>query len=231
MCPHSRVRNTRRTSRRFERNEKPGLLREPGSNDKEDFAQTPTGARPRLRLQLREDSARTSPSTLTEGNSIRTPARAGLQAPLRQVASHLSPPDTPVRLRSIGLAPLAGRSNSHSTAPLPATDSTRLHHSLAGHNNGHDPALLPATDSTRLHHSLAGHNNGHDPAPLPAADSVQLHHLLTGRSNGRNTAPLSATDPVTILAIFNQYKVDPKLYSIIFGESLLNDAVSIVMYE
>jgi hypothetical protein len=42
---------------------------------------------------------------------------------------------------------------------------------------------------------------------------------------------LAATDPVTILAIFNQYKVDPKLYSVIFGESLLNDAVSIVMYE
>ncbi|KLO18674.1 sodium/hydrogen exchanger [Schizopora paradoxa] len=42
---------------------------------------------------------------------------------------------------------------------------------------------------------------------------------------------LSATDPVTILAIFHQYKVDPKLYNIIFGESLLNDAVSIVMYE
>lgn len=42
---------------------------------------------------------------------------------------------------------------------------------------------------------------------------------------------LSATDPVTILAIFNQYKVDPKLYTVIFGESLLNDAVSIVLYE
>ena len=42
---------------------------------------------------------------------------------------------------------------------------------------------------------------------------------------------LSATDPVTILSIFNQYKVDPKLYTVIFGESLLNDAVSIVMYE
>ncbi|KAF8574538.1 sodium/hydrogen exchanger [Ramaria rubella] len=42
---------------------------------------------------------------------------------------------------------------------------------------------------------------------------------------------LSATDPVTILAIFNQYKVDPKLYSVIFGESILNDAVSIVMYD
>ncbi|QRV99461.1 Sodium/hydrogen exchanger family [Ceratobasidium sp. AG-Ba] len=42
---------------------------------------------------------------------------------------------------------------------------------------------------------------------------------------------LSATDPVTILAIFNQQKVDPKLYSVIFGESILNDAVSIVMYD
>ncbi|PWN35818.1 sodium/hydrogen exchanger [Meira miltonrushii] len=42
---------------------------------------------------------------------------------------------------------------------------------------------------------------------------------------------LSATDPVTILAIFNTYKVDPQLYSIIFGESLLNDAVSIVMFD
>lgn len=42
---------------------------------------------------------------------------------------------------------------------------------------------------------------------------------------------LSATDPVTILAIFNTYKVDPKLYSIIFGESILNDAVSIVMFD
>lgn len=44
-------------------------------------------------------------------------------------------------------------------------------------------------------------------------------------------ATLSATDPVTILAIFNAYKVDPKLYTIIFGESMLNDAVSIVIFE
>lgn len=44
-------------------------------------------------------------------------------------------------------------------------------------------------------------------------------------------ATLSATDPVTILAIFNTYKVDPKLYTIIFGESILNDAVAIVIFE
>ncbi|KAK6866158.1 Sodium/hydrogen exchanger [Apiospora arundinis] len=44
-------------------------------------------------------------------------------------------------------------------------------------------------------------------------------------------ATLSATDPVTILAIFNSYKVDPKLYTIIFGESILNDAIAIVIFE
>ncbi|KAH8169743.1 sodium/hydrogen exchanger family protein [Sarocladium implicatum] len=44
-------------------------------------------------------------------------------------------------------------------------------------------------------------------------------------------ATLSATDPVTIIAIFNTYKVDPKLYTIIFGESILNDAIAIVIFE
>jgi sodium/hydrogen exchanger-like protein 6/7 len=42
---------------------------------------------------------------------------------------------------------------------------------------------------------------------------------------------LSATDSVTVLTIFQTFKVDPNLYSIIFGESIMNDAVSIVIYE
>ena len=41
---------------------------------------------------------------------------------------------------------------------------------------------------------------------------------------------LSSTDPVTILSLFQQLKVDPKLYTIIFGESLLNDSVAIVLF-
>ncbi|ETN40694.1 sodium/hydrogen exchanger 3 [Cyphellophora europaea CBS 101466] len=44
-------------------------------------------------------------------------------------------------------------------------------------------------------------------------------------------ATLSATDPVTILSIFNHYKVEPKLYTVIFGESILNDAIAIVLFE
>ena len=43
-------------------------------------------------------------------------------------------------------------------------------------------------------------------------------------------AVISATDPVTVLAMFQQLRVDPKLYHLIFGESMLNDAVAIVLY-
>ncbi|CAH1406227.1 unnamed protein product [Nezara viridula] len=42
-------------------------------------------------------------------------------------------------------------------------------------------------------------------------------------------AIISPTDPVTILAIFNDLKVDVTLYSLVFGESVLNDAVAIVL--
>lgn len=44
-------------------------------------------------------------------------------------------------------------------------------------------------------------------------------------------ALISATDPVTVLAIFKQMNADRNLYSLIFGESILNDAISIVLYK
>jgi len=42
-------------------------------------------------------------------------------------------------------------------------------------------------------------------------------------------AIVSATDPVTTLAIFNDINVDPMLNGLVLGESLLNDAVAIVL--
>ncbi|XP_039633869.1 sodium/hydrogen exchanger 6-like isoform X1 [Perca fluviatilis] len=42
-------------------------------------------------------------------------------------------------------------------------------------------------------------------------------------------AIISATDPVTVLAIFNELKVDVDLYALLFGESVLNDAVAIIL--
>ena len=40
---------------------------------------------------------------------------------------------------------------------------------------------------------------------------------------------ISAVDPVATLAIFHALDVDPTLNMLVFGESILNDAVSIVM--
>ncbi|XP_049898678.1 sodium/hydrogen exchanger 6a [Epinephelus moara] len=42
-------------------------------------------------------------------------------------------------------------------------------------------------------------------------------------------AIVSATDPVTVLAIFNELQVDVDLYALLFGESVLNDAVAVVL--
>lgn len=44
-------------------------------------------------------------------------------------------------------------------------------------------------------------------------------------------ALISATDPVSTLAVFQSKRVDPTLFYLVFGESVLNDAVGLVMYE
>ena len=44
-------------------------------------------------------------------------------------------------------------------------------------------------------------------------------------------ALISATDPVTVLAIFSDLNVDVNLHALVFGESVLNDAVAIVLVE
>ena len=42
---------------------------------------------------------------------------------------------------------------------------------------------------------------------------------------------ISATDPVSVLAIFKELDADMNLYAVVFGESIFNDAVAIVMYQ
>jgi NhaP-type Na+/H+ or K+/H+ antiporter len=44
-------------------------------------------------------------------------------------------------------------------------------------------------------------------------------------------ALISATDPVSTLAVFQEKRVDPHLFYLVFGESVLNDAVGLVLFK
>ncbi len=41
---------------------------------------------------------------------------------------------------------------------------------------------------------------------------------------------ISATDPVAVLAIFKEMDADEDLFAVVFGESIFNDAIGIVMF-
>ena len=60
--------------------------------------------------------------------------------------------------------------------------------------------------------------------PTFAAQTSFLELLTFG-------ALISATDPVSTLAVFSSKKVDPHLFYLVFGESVLNDAVGLVLFD
>ena len=54
---------------------------------------------------------------------------------------------------------------------------------------------------------------------------------FTWRESFAFSALISATDPVTVLALFKEANTDLNLYTLVFGESIFNDAICIVLYR
>ena len=55
--------------------------------------------------------------------------------------------------------------------------------------------------------------------------NIGFHHCLIF------STIISATDPVSVLTTFQGYQADENLYSLIFGESIMNDAIAIAFYN
>jgi solute carrier family 9 (sodium/hydrogen exchanger), member 8 len=64
-----------------------------------------------------------------------------------------------------------------------------------------------------------------------AFGALNLTPFFTLKESCAFGAFISSTDPVAVLAIFKELDADHTLFSIIFGESIFNDAIAIVMYR
>ena len=61
------------------------------------------------------------------------------------------------------------------------------------------------------------------------ADSGMFYMSLRGAISFG--AMISATDPVAVLSIFKEQRVKKGFYILLFGESILNDAISLILYD
>ena len=44
-------------------------------------------------------------------------------------------------------------------------------------------------------------------------------------------AIISVTDPVSVFVIFKELNVNKSIYILLFGESILNDAIGLILYD
>lgn len=67
--------------------------------------------------------------------------------------------------------------------------------------------------------------------PIEVANLTLTNYTISPVEVFTFTSIISAVDPVAVLAIFSEVGVNSDLYYMVFGESLLNDGVAVVLYN
>ena len=67
--------------------------------------------------------------------------------------------------------------------------------------------------------------------PIEVANMTLTNYTISPVEVFTFTSIISAVDPVAVLAIFSEVGVNSDLYYMVFGESLLNDGVAVVLYN